>query len=141
MPQHHPADHKKLEASRNLENMVVHDRRIPFEDVQYYFRSSDIVAMPYKEGTTSGVLKLAIAFGLPAIVTRIGDLPEELPRDAGVIIEPGPNVTKDLQDALLEVASKLPQYKRAMQSAGHTAQWPDIARKYLNFLTGYDNKS
>jgi len=134
LARHHPDDAKRLEAARLLPNVVVHDQRVPFEDVQYYFRASDIVAMPYREGTTSGVLKLALAFGLPVIVSKVGDLPEQLPPGGGELIDTGPQMADQLHAALLKMAANLPPYQQGMQQAADTAQWPSIARQYLAFL-------
>jgi glycosyltransferase involved in cell wall biosynthesis len=46
------------------------------EKVTLYFTAADIVVLPYRETTTSGVLKIAMAFNMPVIVTTLGELPE-----------------------------------------------------------------
>ena len=46
---------ERLEATMEFPNVIVHDRRIVFEEVENYFAASDVVALPYLEGTTSGV--------------------------------------------------------------------------------------
>ena len=86
MSKHGPAAAQAFEAARHMPNVIMHDRRIPFEEVENYFAASDVVALPYLEGTTSGVLKLAIAFGIPVIATQVGDFSEEIPMGAGRIV-------------------------------------------------------
>lgn len=134
MGTHSESDAQQLAQCKALKNAIIHDSRIPFEEVQYYFAASDIVAMPYREGTTSGVLKLAIAFGLPAIVTRIGDLPEELPQGAGEVIEAGATVVTELKRSILHIKENLPHFKKAMEASSDHAQWETISKKYLDFL-------
>lgn len=46
------------------------------ERVTLYFTAADVVALPYRESTTSGVLKIAMAFDLPVIATALGEIPE-----------------------------------------------------------------
>jgi glycosyltransferase involved in cell wall biosynthesis len=45
---------------------------IPNEDVEKYFLAADVVVLPYREVTGSGILQIAYAFGKPVIAT---DLP------------------------------------------------------------------
>jgi glycosyltransferase involved in cell wall biosynthesis len=66
------------EAKEDLPNCIVHAGYAPFEEVEAYFKSADVVLLPYHEGTTSGVLKLAIAFGTPVIATKVGDFSEQV---------------------------------------------------------------
>lgn len=126
---------EQLESARQHANVIVHDRRIPFEEVENYFASCDVVALPYLEGTTSGVLKLALAFSKPVIITRVGDLPAEMPEGAGVIIENDEGIVDSLCSAIQEIKSHHPQYVTAMKSAAGNAQWSDIAEKVHNFIS------
>ena len=51
---------------------------IPDEDVEVYFKASDVVALPYNHVFQSGVLFLGYSFGLPVIATDVGSLREEI---------------------------------------------------------------
>ena len=51
---------------------------IPMEDIGRYFHAADVVAIPYKSGSQSGVLQLAYAFGKPSVVTNVGSFAEVL---------------------------------------------------------------
>lgn len=123
-----------LEWARGADNVVLADRRIPFEEVECFFAACDVVALPYLEGTTSGVLKLALAFGKPVIITRVGDLPSEMPEGAGLIIEPDAELVTSLCAAIRELKQAPDRYCQAMQQAAGRAQWPDIARQVRDFL-------
>ncbi|WP_182076479.1 glycosyltransferase [Deefgea sp. CFH1-16] len=123
-----------LEESRNAPNVILHDRRIPFEEVENYIAASNVIALPYLEGTTSGVLKIALAFSKPVIATRVGDFPEQIPAGAGVIIENDSCLVDSLMSALLEVENNYASYKQAMSEAGQDAQWSIVADKIIKFI-------
>lgn len=126
---------EQLESARNRSNVVIYDKRIPFEEVERYFAACDVVALPYLEGTTSGVLKLALAFSKPVIITRVGDLPAEMPEGAGVIIENDDDIVASLCAAIKEIKSHYPQYLSSMKRAAGSAQWSDIAQNVYNFIS------
>ncbi|MEM2890190.1 MAG: glycosyltransferase [Candidatus Hadarchaeum sp.] len=45
------------------------DRYIPNEEVPFYFSAADVFVAPYTGGTQSGAVKIALAYGLPCVVT------------------------------------------------------------------------
>ena len=69
--------YESLVEELNLEERV-HLRLafVPNEELASVFEAADIVVLPYRSATQSGVLTLARMFGLPALVTRVGGLPE-----------------------------------------------------------------
>lgn len=54
----------------------VHDRFIPDEEVEYFFRRSGITVMPYREATQSGIAMIAMPLGSVIVATRVGDIPD-----------------------------------------------------------------
>lgn len=65
------------------------DRYIANEDVGPYFRAADVLVMPYVEATQSGVVTLAVEFGVPIVATRVGGLPEAVADgETGLIVPP-----------------------------------------------------
>ena len=131
---HAPTYAKHLEAARTMPNVLIHDSRIPFENVENYFAASDVVALPYLEGTTSGVLKLALAFGKPVVATRVGDFPEQVPDGAGLIIENNSNIALELCKAICTIKNSNYLFSTAMINAGQDSQWPDIATRLVSHL-------
>ncbi len=61
------------------EEVILHDRFIPDEEVRYYFSAADFVVQPYKTATQSGVTQIAYQFCTPMVVTDVGGLPEIVP--------------------------------------------------------------
>lgn len=129
-----PALQSAFERARAWPNVLVHEGRVPFHRVQDYFAAADVVALPYEEGSTSGVLKLAIAFGVPVVATRVGDLPEELPVDGGLLIDCDGSVEDHLLVALEEARRRHDRLREGMRAAAGRSAWDVIAARYHRFL-------
>lgn len=119
----------------SLPNVTLLAKRIPFEEVERVFLASDCVALPYHEGTTSGVLKLALAFALPVLTTPVGDFPEQVPKGAGIFLTPSSSgsLASSLIDGIKIIKADA-SYQSRMAGATMHADWSDIAAKYHSFL-------
>lgn len=71
------------------ENVIFHNRFIANEEVGKYFLSSDVVVLPYRSATQSGIAQLAFSFDKPVITTRVGGLAEVVKdNENGFLVEP-----------------------------------------------------
>lgn len=62
---------------------------IPNEEVEKYFVPSDLVVLPYRSATQSGILNLAYGFLKPVLVTNVGGLAEFVDNGkTGYVIKP-----------------------------------------------------
>lgn len=65
------------------------NKYIPNEEVSQYFRAADVLVLPYRSATQSGVIQVAHHFELPVISTRVGGLPEVIREgETGYLVEP-----------------------------------------------------
>lgn len=135
-----PAVLDALERARAAGNVLVHDFMIPHEDVQRYFAACDVVVLPYLEGTTSGVLKLAMAFGKPIICTDIGDFPETLESWPGLMVD-SHRLVDDLVEKLV-IARNLGQafFQQGAQHADDF-RWDRIAQRYDEFVRSLEHEA
>ena len=63
------------------------------EDVEAQFRAADVVVLPYRSATQSGVTHVAYALGVPVITTDVGGLAETVrPGETGLVVPPGDRV-------------------------------------------------
>lgn len=67
----------QLIKSLNLGNKVTFVNRFATnEEVELYYKAADVLALPYLSATQSGVVQIAYDFGLGAVCTPVGGLPE-----------------------------------------------------------------
>jgi glycosyltransferase involved in cell wall biosynthesis len=57
---------------------IEHAEFIPDEKAEVYFKAADVLVLPYTHVFQSGVLFLGYSFGLPAIVTDVGSMKEDI---------------------------------------------------------------
>jgi glycosyltransferase involved in cell wall biosynthesis len=80
---------------------------IPTSEVKYYFSAADVVVLPYKDATQSGIIQIANNFKKPVIATDVGGL--------GEIIHNGKNgyiVEKENPKKLSEAIKKFYEEKK-----------------------------
>jgi len=114
------------------------------KEVATTFDESDVIVMPYIDGTQSGVAALAIGRRKPSIVTNVGSLPEMVvDGKTGIVIEP--NKLEALIDAmrLLYNNDKLDEMSRLAKRAGDNEKsWRLAACKTIElYQSVLDQKS
>ena len=62
----------------NEVKVIFHQKYIPDEEVAKYFIASDMVVLPYRGISHSGVLHVAYSFGRPVIASDVGDFKESI---------------------------------------------------------------
>lgn len=85
-----PEEYYNLIKSLNINNEVkLINQFVPNEEVGKYYNASDLVMLPYRSATQSGILNVAYGFYKPVIVTNVGGLSEFVSEEkTGLIIEP-----------------------------------------------------
>jgi len=72
-------------------NVLMLDRYIADDEVANLFSASDILALPYKTATQSGVTQIAFHFEIPVLVTAVGGLGEIILHEkSGYVCHPDP---------------------------------------------------
>ncbi|SDY37098.1 Glycosyltransferase involved in cell wall bisynthesis [Jannaschia faecimaris] len=67
----------------------IRHRFIPDAEVAQLFLDADMVVLPYREASQSGVLPVAATFGKPVVVTDVGELRATVePNDMGLVVPP-----------------------------------------------------
>jgi len=86
------SDEKYTQLISNLgisDYITWHNKYIPDSEVSNYFSAADVVALPYRTASQSGVTQMAYSYDLPVIVTKVGGLPEIVDEgQSGFTIEP-----------------------------------------------------
>jgi glycosyltransferase involved in cell wall biosynthesis len=80
---------KLIEELKIMERVKVINQFVPNEEVAKYFLASDVVVLPYRSATQSGILNVAYGFNKPVIVTNVGGLAEfVIEGKTGFVIKP-----------------------------------------------------
>lgn len=109
------------------EDVVFHDSFVPDEEVALWFSAADMVALPYKSATQSGVTQVAYAFDVPMVVTRVGGLAEMVKDDVvGVLAEVD---ARSVADAIAKVyeGDNLARYREGVRSEKYRFSWSATA--------------
>lgn len=104
---------------------------IPFSEVTQFFSAADVLVMPYRRISQSGVLFLALALGVPVVATRVGALPELLDDGESALLV-SPESTSELADALIRAlgdAELRAHLARGGRRVAAQHSWLSIARQ------------
>jgi len=102
----------------------VWDRRIGDEEGIDLFRRAAVLVLPYRDATQSALVAAAARFGVPAIVTRTGALPEYVvDGETGWIVPPG-----DAGALAAALAEALSSPELLVQIGAAARSWYDDAR-------------
>lgn len=85
-----PKEYFKLIKNLKIDDKVkVINQFVPNEDVGNYYQAADVVILPYRSATQSGILNVAYGFYKPVIVTDVGGLAEFVDEGkTGFIVKP-----------------------------------------------------
>jgi glycosyltransferase involved in cell wall biosynthesis len=111
--------------------------RVPQDEVETLFRAADLVALPYREGSTSGVFKLAVEFGVPVVCTDVGDLGEAARQGAAFGIPAGPDIAANLSRAVRKMMNEphlREGYAARMAEERARTNWTVVGEQYASFI-------
>ena len=90
----------KIKSLKLDKSVKILNKFISNEEVAKYFEPADLVVLPYRSATQSGILNLAYGFLKPVLVTDVGGLAEFVDNGkTGYVIKP--DSQKDLVDGII----------------------------------------
>lgn len=109
------------------EDVILRTEFVPDDQVGRYFSVADMVALPYKSATQSGVTQVAYAFDVPMVVTDVGGLREMVPHDeVGRLCECTPRSVADAIATTYE-AGNLERYREGVRRHKVRFSWSATA--------------
>jgi glycosyltransferase involved in cell wall biosynthesis len=131
-----PMRREELRAQADDLGVVHRFEYVPFSEVAEYFAAADLLVMPYRHISQSGVLYLALSLDVPVVTTSVGALPEVL-RDGDSALLVPPESPVDLAEALIRLFAD-PDLRDRLVSGGQRVtsehSWPAIAEQTENEL-------
>ncbi len=116
-----------------IQNQVIlHAKFIANEDVKLYFSAADLVALPYRTATQSGVTQVSFHFEVPTLVTNVGGLGEIIPHQkAGYVVEPnGKAIAESIIDYFKN--NRMPLFTEGMKQEKQKYDWRIFVNEVLN---------
>ena len=90
--------------SPHLDRITFLNEYVPDEVVGAAFAHADVAVLPYRRSSSSGILHVAMSYGLPIVVTSVGGLPEAASGYSGAVFIP-PNDLGQLHDGLMKAVT------------------------------------
>lgn len=114
------------------EQVRLENRYIAEEDIAIYFASADLVVLPYRSATGSGVVRMAHSHGRPVVVTRSGALPDAVVDGVTGYVVPAEDPAA-LAAAIAKFFDGTPRQpmEQAARDAAGTEDWHQLARTIL----------
>lgn len=118
------------------EQIILLNQFIPNDDVKYYFSAADIVALPYRSATQSGVTQVSFHFEVPTLVTNVGGLGEIIPHNvAGYVVEPKPQaIASSLEDYFEN--KKEQAFTEGMKQEKQKYEWSIFVNEIISLYNG-----
>ena len=89
---------------RSMPNVDFENRFVLHKDIPDLFARARFVVLPYLEGTQSGVVPMAFAFGRTCIVSAVGSIPEVVKNgENGLLVPPGN--ANELAEKMIKLAN------------------------------------
>ena len=112
------------------------DRFVPDEEVALYFNAANIVALPYREATQSGVAQIALSFGRVLVLTDTGGLSELVDEGStGFLAEPwSPSSLAGAVRSAFRLASETTTKTRIEEKAA-SFSWENYSSKLMELLS------
>ncbi|ELK55384.1 group 1 glycosyl transferase [Haloferax sp. BAB-2207] len=113
----------------------IYNEFIPDEDVGKFFRNADVVVLPYKRGSQSGVLTISYEYRTPVVVTNVGSLPEAVDdEETGHIVPPNDSValSEAIVDIITSERTKEHMSKKIDKKVKNELSWDEICIDLVN---------
>jgi glycosyltransferase involved in cell wall biosynthesis len=116
------------------ENVEVIDHYIPLAEVAGLFARADLVVLPYRHATGSGVIPLAYRYGKPVVASSVGGIPEVVTDGVtGFLVPPGD--AQALARALCRFQRERPNMTPAVRDAAQRMTWESLADELLRIMS------
>ncbi|PKO95625.1 MAG: glycosyl transferase [Bacteroidetes bacterium HGW-Bacteroidetes-7] len=125
---------KKIDNSPGKSRIYLHTRYIADNEVSIFFGASDVVVLPYRSATQSGISAISYHFDVPMITTDVGGLKE-------AVGKPGTGVVVDYPDGKLIAKgiieyfekNKADYYIKNIQKLKEQLSWSVFAERLTDF--------
>ncbi|MCU7495274.1 MAG: glycosyltransferase [Ignavibacteria bacterium] len=108
---------------------------IPSSEVRYYFCAADLVVLPYRSATQSGIVQIAMNFKKPVVATNVGGLEEVvLEGKTGYVVEKGDAAA--IAEAIIKfyAGNKEAEFQKNIEGEVDKYSWKRFSEGVLEFM-------
>jgi glycosyltransferase involved in cell wall biosynthesis len=111
-------------------NVLIHAQQIANQNLQFYFRASNVLVCPYTRTLNSGSLMMGISFGLPVIAPNVGAFADFASKGCCYLYDPHQDdgLHKALEDIL---SSNLSDMQKSADQANHATKADYISNLFF----------
>lgn len=128
---------KKIESLQHPEKVTIINRYITNDEREFFYKAADLIVLPYREIYQSGVLLMAMSYGLPVLISDLPSNKEVVDNDLnGLLFK-----SEDFEDLARQIDLFFDRYyqknlleKNALALMKDQYSWELIAEKYRNIL-------
>ena len=122
-----------IDSYKLTEQIKVHNRLIPNDEIEIYFTAADLLLLPYTHfDAQSGVASLAMSYRVPMIVSNLPGL-TDLVQDENFVFEPmnTPELAKKISAFFNTMEGKDAFHSGLNDEYLQSLEWPEIALKTI----------
>jgi len=123
-----------LKIDTDNSKIIFPDKWLNNNEIAQFLKESDILVLPYKEASQSGVIPMGIAAAMPMICTRVGGLPEQLKEDEAILVEPNVQALKEGIKQLIHDSNLYENLSKKMLEKQAELTWKNIANRIENII-------
>jgi len=118
------------------DNIVVFEQYIPDDMVTTLFSAADVLVLPYKSATQSGVVALAYQLELPMIATNVGALGSTVESSGTGLVVPSA-LPEDIAQGVKNffASGKIDSYKENLKEEKKRLSWDNFTRSIESFFS------
>jgi len=123
-----------IEKYQIQDRVILHGKFIANEDVKLYFSAADLVALPYRSATQSGVTQVSFHFEVPTLVTNVGGLSEIIPdKIAGYVVNSsGKAIAEAIKDYFEN--NRMAAFTEGMKKEKQKYDWKIFVNEVFNLF-------
>ena len=123
------------EAAGGAPSVRLMDRYLRDDEVEAVFKAADVVVLPYRSATQSGVTHVAYALGVPVIITDVGGLAETVEHERTGLVVP-PERPEALAEAIVRFFEQGlgPELRRGVERMQRERSWDVLAGRALELI-------
>jgi D-inositol-3-phosphate glycosyltransferase len=117
------------------ENVEIHFRYIPEEEIGELFACCDVSVVPYRTATQSGVAQMSFAYEVPIIATKVGGLEEVVIDNVNGFLVESEN-PEALARKIVEfyMCDNINRFKDNIRKQNNQYSWAGFVQKFLEFI-------